>query len=49
VTRVEKSLMNTVIRGEVVPADFFDEVQSARNTCRKDVAAARGEARGGQR
>jgi TRAP-type C4-dicarboxylate transport system substrate-binding protein len=39
----------TVIRGEVVPADFFDEVQSARNTCRKDVAAARGEARGGQR
>jgi len=39
----------TVIRGEVVPADFFDEVQSARNTCRKDVPATPGEARGGQR
>ncbi len=39
----------TVIRGEVVPADFFDEVQSARNACRKDVATAPGEARGGQR
>jgi TRAP-type C4-dicarboxylate transport system substrate-binding protein len=38
-----------VIRGEVVPADFFDEVQSARKTCRKDVAATPGEARGGQR
>jgi TRAP-type C4-dicarboxylate transport system substrate-binding protein len=39
----------TVIRGEVVPADFFDEVQSARNACRADVAAAPGEARDGQR
>jgi TRAP-type C4-dicarboxylate transport system substrate-binding protein len=38
----------TVIRGEVVPADFFDEVQSARDACREDVAA-RGEARGGER
>jgi TRAP-type C4-dicarboxylate transport system substrate-binding protein len=38
-----------VIRGEVVPADFFDQVQSARKACRKDVAAAPGEARGGQR
>jgi TRAP-type C4-dicarboxylate transport system substrate-binding protein len=38
----------TVIRGEVVPADFFDEVQSARNACREDVAA-RGEAPGGER
>jgi TRAP-type C4-dicarboxylate transport system substrate-binding protein len=39
----------TVIRGEVVPADFFDQVQSARNTCRKDVAAASRDPRGGQR
>ncbi len=38
----------TVIRGEVVPAEFFDEVQSARNSCRNDVAAAPGDARGGQ-
>ncbi len=38
-----------VIRGEVVPADFFDEVQSAVRTCRTDVAAAPGDSRRGQR
>jgi TRAP-type C4-dicarboxylate transport system substrate-binding protein len=26
----------TTIRGEVVPADFFDEVHAARDTCRKN-------------
>jgi TRAP-type C4-dicarboxylate transport system substrate-binding protein len=34
-----------VIRGEVVPAEFFDEVRRERNACRGDVAAARREAR----
>lgn len=29
----------TVIRGEVVPAEFFDEVLSAREACRADVAS----------
>jgi RNA polymerase-binding protein DksA len=38
-----------VIRGEVVPAPFFDEVQSALRTCRTDVAAAPGAPRGGRR
>jgi TRAP-type C4-dicarboxylate transport system substrate-binding protein len=28
-----------VIRGGVVPADFFDEVKAARDACRRDVAA----------
>lgn len=32
----------TVIRGEVVPPDFFDEVRSARNMCRNGAAAAPG-------
>ncbi|HET8542720.1 MAG TPA: C4-dicarboxylate ABC transporter substrate-binding protein, partial [Anaeromyxobacter sp.] len=27
-----------VIRGEVVPADFFDAVKAARDACRTDVA-----------
>lgn len=36
----------SVIRGEVVPADFFDAVVSARDECRKDVAAAPGGAGG---
>jgi TRAP-type C4-dicarboxylate transport system substrate-binding protein len=40
---IEKSW--TVIRGEVVPAGFFDEVRSARNACRADVATAPREAR----
>jgi TRAP-type C4-dicarboxylate transport system substrate-binding protein len=40
---IEKSW--EVIRGEVVPADFFDEVRRARNACRADVAAAPREAR----
>lgn len=35
-----------VIRGGVVPADFFDEVKAARDACRPDVAA--GPARGGR-
>jgi TRAP-type C4-dicarboxylate transport system substrate-binding protein len=35
----------SVIRGEVVPAEFFDEVQRERNACRRDVAAAPREAR----
>jgi len=30
----------TVIRGEVVPKEFFDEVQAARDACRSDVASA---------
>jgi len=30
----------TVIRGEVVPAAFFDQVQAARDACRSDVASA---------
>jgi TRAP-type C4-dicarboxylate transport system substrate-binding protein len=34
-----------IIRGEVVPADFFDEVRRARNACRADVATAPPEAR----
>jgi TRAP-type C4-dicarboxylate transport system substrate-binding protein len=29
-----------VIRGGVVPADFFDDVKAARDACRRDVAAA---------
>lgn len=29
-----------VIRGEVVPAAFFDQVQTARDACRSDVASA---------
>jgi TRAP-type C4-dicarboxylate transport system substrate-binding protein len=40
---IEKSW--EVIRGGVVPADFFDEVRRARNACRADVAAAPREAR----
>ncbi|HET8538444.1 MAG TPA: TRAP transporter substrate-binding protein DctP [Anaeromyxobacter sp.] len=31
----------SVIRGEVVPADFFDAVQSARDACRRDVGSSR--------
>ncbi|HET8538859.1 MAG TPA: TRAP transporter substrate-binding protein DctP [Anaeromyxobacter sp.] len=34
-----------VIRGEVVSADFFDQVKAARDACRKDVASAPGEGR----
>jgi TRAP-type C4-dicarboxylate transport system substrate-binding protein len=34
-----------VIRGEVVPAEFFDEVRRARNVCRADVATAPRETR----
>jgi TRAP-type C4-dicarboxylate transport system substrate-binding protein len=30
----------TVIRGEVVPKEFFDEVHAARDACRSDVASA---------
>lgn len=30
----------SVIRGEVVPAQFFDEVKAARDACRSDVAAS---------
>jgi TRAP-type C4-dicarboxylate transport system substrate-binding protein len=29
-----------VIRGEVVPAEFFDEVKAARDACRSDVASS---------
>jgi TRAP-type transport system periplasmic protein len=29
----------SVIRGEVVPADFFDAVKAARDACRSDVAS----------
>jgi TRAP-type C4-dicarboxylate transport system substrate-binding protein len=38
-----------VIRGEVVPADFFDQVVSTRDACRKGVAAAPGGTGGGRR
>lgn len=37
------------IRGEVVPSDFFDEVQSALRTCRTNVASAPDDSRGAQR
>jgi TRAP-type C4-dicarboxylate transport system substrate-binding protein len=39
----------SVIRDEVVPAGFFDEVRSARDACRRDVAAAPGGTGGGRR
>jgi TRAP-type C4-dicarboxylate transport system substrate-binding protein len=38
----------SVIRGGVVPADFFDEMQSARDRCRKDVAPSAGDPTSGR-
>ncbi len=35
----------SVIRGEVVSAEFFDEVKAARDACRSDVASAPGKGR----